>query len=399
MVGTRRKPGRMGSYVEGYRAWLIETGYTSGTVRNMLQILGDLGRWMEQQEVEPAELGLETLEAFRQEWALARMPSMRSLAPLAEFLKSQGLFADRVMPETPADVLLADYRLWLIRQRGLSAATVLRYVNTAQRFLQDQPAGGNGVPEDALTGEHVVAFLLDEGSRVSVGAVKGRVAELRSLLRFAYLRGLTPRPLAEAVPPVAGWHQTGVPRSVTGREVRRMLKCCDTTAPVGIRDFAILMLVARLGLRSIEIARLELGDIDWRGGRITLRGKAGREDGMPLPVDVGEAIAAYLRRVRPVTAVRNVFIAVKAPLRGIRPDLVSDVTRRACDRAGLPRFGAHRLRHSLATEMLRGGASMVEISQVLRHRDLATTAVYAKVDFATLRTIARPWPGARSWPI
>jgi len=147
----------------------------------------------------------------------------------------------------------------------------------------------------------------------------------------------------------------------------------------------MLMLIARLGLRSAEVARLELGDIDWRAGQITLRGKAGRQDGMPLPRDVGEALAAYLSQV---------FLAAKAPMRSIPPGLVSDVTHRACDRAGLPRIGAHRLRHTLATEMLRRGANIVEVSQVLRHRDLATTAIYAKVDFAALRTVAQPWPGA-----
>ena len=176
--------------------------------------------------------------------------------------------------------------------------------------------------------------------------------------------------------------------------MQRLLDSCDRQDPAGIRDYAILMLVARLGLRSAEVARLELGDIDWRAGQVILRGKARRQDGMPLPCDVGEALAAYLSQARPATPLRQVFLAAKAPMRAIPPGLVSGVTRRACDRAGLPRIGAHRLRHTLATQMLRRGATIVEVSQVLRHRDLATTAIYAKVDFATLRTVAQPWPGA-----
>jgi site-specific recombinase XerD len=201
--------------------------------------------------------------------------------------------------------------------------------------------------------------------------------------------------LAAAVPPVAGWHDTSVPAGLAATEVQLLLDHCDHNDPGGIRDLAILMLVARLGLRSIEVARLELADIDWRAGEIVVRGKARRRDRLPLPWEVGEALTRYLHEVRPSTAIRQVFLVTKAPRRAIRADLVSDVTRRACDRAGLPRVGAHRLRHALATEMLRQGATLVQVSQVLRHRDLATTAIYAKVDLGTLRQVAQPWPGAQ----
>ena len=176
--------------------------------------------------------------------------------------------------------------------------------------------------------------------------------------------------------------------------MQRLLDSCDRGRSVGVRDFAILMLVARLGLRSIEVARLQLGDIDWRAGEMAVRGKGGHRDRLPLPCDVGEALTVYLREARPSTSVREVFLMSKAPRRPIRADLVGDVTRRACRRAGLPVAGAHRLRHALATEMLHRGATLVEVSQVLRHRDLATTAIYAKVDLSTLRQVAQPWPGA-----
>jgi site-specific recombinase XerD len=292
----------------------------------------------------------------------------------------------------PVEVLAERYRRWLVTDRGLADATVVRYVKLARSFLNQRLTGRGGL--ESLSGTDVVVFLLAESERLSVGSVKGRVGELRSLLRFLYLQGLTPRPLAIVVPPVAGWRDTGVPKAIPAGDVQRLLDSCDHGDPVGMRDHAILMLVARLGLRSAEVARLELGDIDWRAGQITLRGKACRQDGMPLPCDVGEALAAYLSQARPATPLRQVFLAAKAPMRAIPPGLVSDVTHRACDRAGLPRIGAHRLRHTLATEMLRRGATIVEVSQVLRHRDLATTAIYAKVDFAVLRTVAQPWPGA-----
>ena len=269
---------------------------------------------------------------------------------------------------------------------------MVRYVKLARSFLDQRLTGRGGL--ESLSGADIAAFLLAESRRLSVGSVRGRVGELRSLLRFLYLQGLTPRPLGAAVPPVAGWRDTGVPKGIPAGDVQRLLDSCDRQDPAGIRDYAILMLVARLGLRSAEVARLELGDIDWRAGQVTLRGKANQQDGMPLPCDVGEALAAYLSQARPATPLRQVFLAAKAPMRAISPGLVSGVTHRACDRAGLPRAGAHRLRHTLATQMLRRGATIVEVSQVLRHRDLATTAIYAKVDFATLRTVAQPWPGA-----
>lgn len=395
MTGRRRKPGRMGPFVEGYRAWLAGLGYTPQTIANMLAIASALGRWMDTRGVEPGELDRAVLAEFRDVCRAAGMrcvPGPRGLDPLLGYLKHQGVLTESAPPADSVESVVERYRRWLVADRGLAEATVVRYVKLARSFLRHRMTDDGQV--DDLTGTDVVAFLLAESGRVGVGTAKGRVAELRSLLKFLYLTGLTPRPLVTVVPPVAGWRDTGIPKAIPAADVQRILNSCDRTDPVGIRDFAMLMLVARLGLRSMEVARLELGDIDWRSGRITLRGKSGRDEAMPLPVDVGQALAAYLSQARPATRIRRVFLACKAPTRAVVPGLVSDVTHRACDRAGLPRMGAHRLRHSLATQMLRRGASMIEVSQVLRHRDLATTAIYAKVDFDTLRTIALPWPGA-----
>jgi integrase/recombinase XerD len=395
MTGMRRKPGRMGPFIEGYRAWLAGSGYTPQTIANMLAIASQLGRWMDIQGVELEELDRAVITEFcsaRRAAGMHCVPGPRGLDPLLGYLKHQGVLAESAPPTVPVEVVVGRYRRWLVADRGLAEATVVRYVKLARSFLR-QRLGDNG-RVDNLTGTDIVAFLLAESGRLSVGSAKGRVAELRSLLKFLYLAGLTPRSLVTVVPPVAGWRDTGIPKAIPAADVQRLMDSCDRTDPVGIRDFAMLMLVARLGLRSVEVARLELDDIDWRAGRITLRGKAGRDEAMPLPVDVGEALAAYLSQARPTTRVRGVFLACKAPMRAIGAGLVSDVTHRACDRAGLPRVGAHRLRHTLATQMLHRGASMIEVSQVLRHRDLATTAIYAKVDFDTRRIIALPWPGA-----
>lgn len=397
MAGTRRKPGRMAPHIEGFGAWLTERGYTPGTVRNMLKVVGQLGRWMTSEGVEVSGLGTTALEAFVascRDRGARRVPGRRSLLPLLDYLRSEGLLADEQPPSTPVEELVRDYRGWLVADRGLAAATVLRYENLARRFLVERAAQDGERFVANLTGAHVVGFLLRESTRVSVGAAKGRVAELRSLLRFLHVRGLTATALASAVPPVAGWRDTSIPRGLAAVEVERLLDSCDRGHTGGVRDLAIITLVARLGLRSAEVARLELDDLDWRAGEIVIRGKARRVDRLPMPGDVGQALVAYLSNARPRSDIRAVFLALKAPMRAIRPDLVSDVTRRACNRAGLPRVGAHRLRHALATELLRRGATLVAVSQVLRHRDLATTAIYAKVDSGTLRIVAQPWPGA-----
>jgi site-specific recombinase XerD len=388
----------MGPHIEGFEAWLLEAGYTPGTVRNMLKDAGHLGRWMAGEDVGPSRLDEATVDKFRSAVLAGRarrVPGGRNFRPLLDYLRGSGVAAPQTVLATPVEKVIADYRTWLVSERGLAAPTVLRYENTARRFLEERAGGHGDRFIDDLSAKHVIAFLLAETARVSVGAAKGRVAELRSLLRFFYVQGLTPVALGSAVPPVAGWHDTGIPAGLAASDVDLVLAGCDRSDGGGVRDFAILMLVARLGLRSIEVARLELGDIDWRAGEVVVRGKARRQDRLPLPCDVGEAIAAYLCEARQPTRIRQVFLALKAPMRPIRADLVSDVTRRACDRAGVPRVGAHRLRHALATEMLRRGATLVHVSQVLRHQDLATTAIYAKVDLGTLRRVAQPWPGDR----
>jgi site-specific recombinase XerD len=387
----------MKPFIGRFEVRLLELGYSPGTVRGVLKQVGQLGLWMESEGIEASELTKDVIGGFicaRQAAGRRRVPSVRSFGSLLEFLRSEGvLLPETAAPLTPVDDLVDRYKKWLVLDRGLAAATVLRYEKLARRFLQEGEAVRDRFVDD-LSAVDVVGFLVRECGRLQVDSAKGRVAELRSLLRFLYLTGVTPVALATAVPPVAGWRDTRVPVGIAASDVQRLLDGCDRSTPGGARDFAILTLVARLGLRSIEVARLELGDIDWRAGEIAVRGKARRQDRLPLPNDVGEALTAYLCGFRPATSIRQVFLAGKAPMRAIRPDLVSDVTRRACQRVGIPGVGAHRLRHALATELLRQGATLVEVSQVLRHRDLATTAVYAKVDLGSLRDVAQPWPGA-----
>lgn len=397
MSVSRRKPGVLGPHVEGFQSYLAERGYTPGTVYGQLKVLAHLGRWMEVRGLRPVDLTLSEVEAFAAEACRERglhRTDRRTAVQVLEHLIEEGVAPAPVeTPKSDLERFLEGYRDWMLHERGLAEATVLRYENTARRFLA-QRATGEADPAVGVTSVEVNSFLLAESARCSVGAAKGRVAELRSVLRYLFVRGLTATQLAAAVPPVAGWHDTGIPPALSQADVQALLDSCDRSRPNGIRDHTILTLVARLGLRSIEVSRMEIDDIGWRTGEITIRGKGRRIDTMPLPVEVGEAVAAYLAEARPLVdrGQRRLFLTGRAPRAPIHPDLVSDVVRRACLRAGRAPVGAHRLRHALARQMVAQGVVLTDISQVLRHRDLATTAIYAKVDLDSLRMVARPWP-------
>ncbi len=397
MAGTRRKPGGMGPYVDGYQDWLAERGYTPQTVRGMLKDVGHVGVWMSRQGLGTGQLDEDAMTMFlavRRADGAAKVAGLRAMRPLLSYLRELGVTPAAEPAQSPLAALLGEYRTWMVRERGLAASTVLRYQNTARRFLEQHAVVDGVLNVAGLTGADVNAFLLGECGRVSAGSAKGRVGELRAVLRFVYLQGLTPLRLGTAVPPVGGWRLATLPPTMNTCDVQLLLDGCDRDTDVGVRDFAIMMLVARLGLRSIEIARLELGDVDWRAGELVVRGKARRRDRLPLPAEVGDALVAYLMGDRVPAGARRVFLTCRAPRGPIRADLVGDVVERACRRVGLVPVGPHRLRHALAAELLRQGAGLVAIGQVLRHQDLATTALYAKVDLLTLREVAQPWPGA-----
>lgn len=397
MSGTRRRPGLLGPHVQGYQGWLLDLGYTPATVRNMLKELGQVGCWLASEGLTTDDLDegrcLE-FRAFRLQAGYRRVPGPRALVPLLTYLREVGATPEALPSNAPLDELLRRYHRWMVDERGLATTTIIRYINTARRFLAEQAMTGDALHSETLTGADVNAFLLRECARVSSGSAKGRVAELRSMLRFLHLQGLTPMRLGSSVPPVGGWRLATVPPTISPEDVQRLLDSCDRTTLIGRRDFAMMTVIARLGVRSIEIARLELEDLDWRTGELLIRGKGGRHDRLSLPTDVGQALVDYLTERPGITTVRQVFLTLRAPHGPIRADLVGDVVQRACQRAGIGHIGPHRLRHALARELLRRGAGLLAIGQVLRHQDLATTALYAKVDLDTLRRVAQPWPGA-----
>jgi integrase/recombinase XerD len=287
-------------------------------------------------------------------------------------------------------LLLAEFGTWLDRERGLSRVSVRCYSKQAKYFLA---AVGGPVAVRALDAEKVTAFMVQHSRDRNCWSAKAMVTSLRSFLRFAHATGRTAVPLAGAVPAVASWKLASLPRGLTAAEIERLLAGCERQTTVGLRDYAVLSLLARLGLRGAEAVGLQLDDIDWRAGEIAVTGKGSRTERLPLPAPAGEAVAAWLTGGRPRCGSRAVFVTVRQPYRQLTPEAVRAVMSRACDRAGLDRRGTHRFRHALATEMLRAGASLPEVGQVLRHRSQLATSIYAKVDQDALRPLARPWPG------
>jgi site-specific recombinase XerD len=393
--GTRRKPGRLGRYVEGYRACLLELGYSPLSVTHSLTALGHLGRWMQREDVDVDQLDDRAVKAFLAAHANERgRPPTAGVWPLLDYLRAEGVVA----PESAAvlsalDRLIADYRAWLLGERELAPATVRGHAKLAHHFLSERISPDGTLDLAHLAGADVTEFLLGECTRVKPGSAGCYASRLRSLLRFLTLRGLTQPGLADCVPAVASWHDAAIPHVPSRPEIERLLGSCDRSSRIGTRDFAILVLLVRLGLRAVEVSRLELDDLHWRAGEIEVDGKGHERGRLPLPSDVGEALVDHLKR-RGQCGLRRVFLTVHAPTRPIEASGVRSVVRDACQRAGIERVPAHGLRHALASDLLREGASLIDIGQVLRHKHLESTAIYAKVDLAGLRQAAQPWPGA-----
>lgn len=288
-----------------------------------------------------------------------------------------------------SEELVEHYRGWLVAERSLAPSTIKYYVSAARLFLSEH----DGRDLKSLTLGEVTGFVVRWCPRFSVGTAKNLVTGLRSLLGYLYLEGLTDHQLAPAVPTPSGWHGTNLPRGLSAAALAALVAGGDDASVVGRRDHAIVVLLARLGLRAGEVAALTLDDLDWSQGEIVVRGKGNRTEAVPLPVDVGEAVVSYLHDGRPPAACRSLFLRTRAPMVGLSSSGICGVVYRACIRVGVPPVGAHRLRHSAATAMLRAGASLEEVGQVLRHRSTQVTALYAKVDFVALRPLALPWPG------
>jgi integrase/recombinase XerD len=390
-------PGPLMPYLPGFATELVRRGYTPSSVELHVRLTAHVSAWLDREGLGPGDLTRDVVETYFAARRAAGCVSHRtsaSLKPLLGYLRVVGVAPEpaSAIESGPVEALLERYRRYLRVERCLAPVTIEGYVCRVRPFVERRVVGTELRLESLVAGD-VVAFVLSERPRRSRGSVKLTVTALRSLLRFLHVDGVLEEPLVRAVPSVAHWRLAGLPEPLEQGALERLMASCRLETETGRRDFAILKLLARLGLRAGEVARLRLEDIDWRAGEIRIRGK-GRQDRLPLPADVGEAVAEYLLAGRPVGAIgRCVFVRAIAPREPLTPRAVTKVVIRAGARAGVGQVAAHRLRHTAASDMLRAGASLPEIGHVLRHQQVSTTAIYAKVDREPLRELARPWPG------
>ena len=393
--------GPLAAHVAAFAQSRRAQGYGRRSTHRQALLAAGFSQWLKRQGIALRQVSADHGSWYLRDRARRVRPCLgdaAALRHLLEFLRREGVIAPEkiaVRRRTSAERCAQGYARHLRDARALAEATIVNYVPFVRGFLTDR--FGNGPVRLArLTAADVVHFVARQAPQLHLKRAKLLTTALRSFLRYVRLRGALVRDLAAVVPIVPNWRMASIPRAIGAGQVRQLLASFDRRKAVGRRDYAIVLLLARLGLRSNEVACLELDDIDWNGGQVSVRGKRGRRAVLPLPAEVGEAIAAYLRDGRPCSPSRRVFLRSKAPIGGFAGQSgVGSMIRHALQRTSIqaPTRGAHQFRHALATEMLRHGASLTEIGQVLRHRSPQTTSIYAKVDLTALRPLALAWPG------
>lgn len=399
----RLRGGPLGAHIDVFAQQLSDQGYARSTARCAMRLLADFGTWLEQQGTAIAQLDAAALEVFLQHRYRCWQPhrgDRQTLMTFLAYLEASGVIVPSQQPpegEVRHGVVRA-FQEHLTNQRQLAPATVRSHLATVDRFLQWR--FGEQPPElAALCAQDLSAFMLAQARRYSVEHTQRIATVLRSFLHFLLQSGAIATDLTPCVPAPARRRLMELPRFMPGEDVERLLQSIDQATAQGLRDYAIMLLLARLGLRAREVAALCLEDLGWDAAEVLIRGKGECLERMPLPWDVGEALSHYLRDARPPCSTRQVFVCMRAPRRGFaHGGAVSTIARRALARADLhpPHQGAYLLRHSLATRLLREGASLAEIGELLRHRHPQTTQIYAKVDERTLGELALAWPGGAS---
>jgi site-specific recombinase XerD len=389
----------LGPYIESYDAEMRGEGYARHTRELQTRLVADFGCWLARRGIQAQNITVELFRPYLRARARRRRPTrndLPALQRLLELLRRQGVVAAAALPvTTPAQRLQSEFRFYLRQERALASTTQAAYTAFVSEFLTER-FGTGSVDLSRLCAADVTRFVRRRASTIQSKRVQLMTTALRSFLRFARYRGDIDKDLAACIPAVANWKQSTLPRALPPDQVEQVLNSVDRKTAMGRRDYAILLILARLGLRAGEIRALTLEDLDWKQGLITVRGKAGRFSQLPLPKDVGAAIADYLRHGRPTANSRFVFLRAKAPTGGFQGQSgVGSMVRHALERAGIdcPRKGAHQFRHALACQMLKQGASLSEIGELLRHRSPQTTAIYAKVDLDSLASLALSWPG------
>ena len=390
--------GPLSAILESYATALNEEAYSHESFLGKTWFVISFSRWLHRKRITMAEVTLSVGQRFLQD-KRSKRGDLVTLTHFLAWMHGRGLISAQALlsrEKSEVDTLVEEYSAYLLSERGLASTSGVVYAAIAHRFvMRTCPRGRSELK--ALTAQQIRDFAMHEARKYRTSkAASLLTCVVRSFLRFVHYRGYVDRSLIGAVPAVAHWSMAPIPRALPIKAVSRVLaESRSRRTPCGLRDRAILLLLARLGLRAREVMLLELDDIDWETACIHVCGKGRQERPMPLPHDVGEAIAAYLRDGRPASPCRHVFLRTRAPWRAVaKSSSISAIVGRALKRAQVKSAtqGAHQFRHSLATSMLHRGASLTEIGQVMRHRDPNTTRLYAKVDLGALREVALPWP-------
>ncbi|NLT69025.1 MAG: site-specific integrase [Acidobacteria bacterium] len=396
--------GPLSCYINSYLKILHDQGYASKSAGLQVRLIADLSRWLDDKGYSAAHVSPKLVDRYlkcRYQHFQKRTEDSAALNRLIDLLRDMRVisFQPSTAIDTPIQRIVDSFRVYLRQERALSPLTIYNQTRFAREFLNERFGSSRTIDLARLRAQHVTGFVRRRAQNLSSKSAKVMTTALRSFFRYLRYHGELNSDLAACVPGVACWPLSEIPKYLESDQVRLVLKSCDRQSANGIRDYAVLLLLARLGLRASEVAFLKLEDIDWEEGRITVFGKGGFRSQLPLPADVGAAIVTYLQKSRPRCPSRFVFIRAQAPRREfISASTIGAIVRRAIARAGIdsPRKGAHVLRHSLATRMLQQGASLAEIGEILRHHDPNTTAIYAKVDLAALRRLAPAWPGGEA---
>jgi site-specific recombinase XerD len=388
--------GPLSQHLTAYAQRLSDQGYAVQSGQLQLRMLGDFNLWLERKHMGADEVDSSAVERYlrpRRRAGKLRRGDAAALARLLHMLGSGQ--AEKLSPPTAGQIVLQQFQHYLRQERGLSEATVTQYTPIVRRFLAERFP--RRVPDlHQISAGDIARFVQRQAERITTKYAPTVVTALRAFFRHLLHRGAVHTNLAACVPTIATWSLSKVPKFLPAAQIQLVLDSCDRDTAGGKRNYCILLLLARLGLRACEVVALTLDDIDWETGLITVRGKGKRVAQMPLPVEVGAAMAEYLSHARPACSSRRVFIREKAPLVGFANSIaICSLVDRALEKAGVESAyrGSHLFRHSLATTMLNQGASLAEIGDLLRHRRPDTTAIYAKVDLVSLRSIALPWPG------
>jgi integrase/recombinase XerD len=401
VVLSRAPEGPLADHLGSFTEWVSEQGYAASSLWQRVHLAACFSRWLGKQGIRLRSISSAHPAHYLRYRGRRVRPTRSDIAALRhllDFLRRKRLIPAATEPSrqvTPVERCLHEYERYLRQERALANATIPNYLRFSQSFLSDRFVKGE-IRLGRLRPHDIVSFVEREAPHLSLKRAKLLTTALRSFLQYARYRGDIKLDLAAAVPTVANWSMTSIPRAIPLAQVDQLLASIDRHSAIGQRDYAILLLLARLGLRSSEVLLLELDDIDWEAGRFSVRAKGGKRTELPLPTEVGKAMAEYLRYGRPASESRRVFLRGKAPIRGLLgQSAISSLVRNALKRAGIsaPTNGAHQFRHALATQMLRHGASLTEIGEVLGHRSPQTTKIYAKVDLDALRILALPWPG------